>query len=111
VARRSSKRQVVLTGPDARGGPSPATLPLGTLRDVRETLARYNTGPDGAPQTGGTERLYGPGMVVEIAASAEVVQQALATINDEDTALPVLMRLCKEQRWRLVDVESGRVFG
>lgn len=79
---------------------------------MREALARFNTGPDGSPAGGtGLERLHGPGFVLEVSTSVEPVTQALASINDEDAALPVLMRACKALGWRLMDLESGRVFG
>jgi hypothetical protein len=98
----------VLLGPEGPG----AAAPLGTLREVRERLANFNTSTDGAPGKGmGTEILYGPGMVVELPTSIEPVAQAIATVSDEEIAWPVLMRICKTLRWRLMDMESGRVFG
>lgn len=89
-----------------------AAGPLGSARDVREILARANTAPDGSGKsTSGLERLHGPGMVVEFSTSQDPVTQAVASLNDDDLALPVLFRLCKAQGWRLMDVESGRTFG
>ena len=95
-------------GPEKSGAPQP----LGTRKQVAETLACFNTGPDGAPsKNAGTEFLYGPGMTVEIPTTADTVNQAIASISDEDIALPVLMNMCKKLSWKLMDIESGRVFG
>lgn len=102
------KRQLVMMGPDRNGSAGA----LGARREVRETFARFNTAPDGSNKDSmGLERLHGPGMVVEIATSVDPVTQAVASINDEDIALPVLFKLCKTTGWRLMDMESGRIFG
>lgn len=104
---RKKSRQIVLMGKDAGSGNA---APLGPRREVRETLARFNTSTDGSSTAGSPlERLYGPGMVVELPTSVEPLTQAIATMNDEDTAFPVLVKLCRETGWRLMDVESGRV--
>lgn len=84
--------------------------PLGLLREVRATLARFNTAGDGSPP-GVLERLHGPGFVVELPTGNPDVNQAIVTVNDEDTAFPVLMKLCKSLGWSLMDMESGRTFG
>ncbi|MDX2131995.1 MAG: hypothetical protein SFY69_08085 [Planctomycetota bacterium] len=105
MARKKS-RQIVLMGKEGAGD----APPLGKVREVRDTLAGFNTSGDGsAPGGMGLERLYGPGMVVEIPTSVEPVTQVIATMNDEETAFPVLMKLCKLTGWRMMDVESGRV--
>lgn len=89
-----------------------AARPLGTRREVAEQLACFNTGPDGAASANaGTEFLYGPGMTIEIPTSSETVNQAIASISDDEIALPVLMCMCKKLAWKLMDIESGRVFG
>lgn len=93
-------------GPDRAG----ETQPLGPIRDVRAALARFNTAGDGTPP-GVLERLFGPGMVVELPTGQDVVNQAIVTTNDEDTSFPVLMRLCKTLGWRMMDMESGRTIG
>ncbi|QOJ00290.1 MAG: hypothetical protein HRU70_07235 [Phycisphaeraceae bacterium] len=105
------KRQVVLMkagGP--KGEPAP---PLGTHRDVRDALARFNTAPDGAVRSkaAGTEVLHGPGMLVEIPTTTDTVQQAMVTMTDDDIAWPVLERLCRGLQWKMVDLETGRAFG
>jgi hypothetical protein len=90
-----------------------AAPPLGSRGVVRDSLANYNTAPDGAPpRTGaGTEILYGPGMIVELPLSQDTIMQAMVTVNDEDTAMPVLLRACRALGWAMVDLESGRTFG
>ncbi len=104
VAR--SRRQLALTCKPAGGST------LGTRREVLDKLARFNTAPDGSPAGGGgTERIYGPGFTVELATSTDLIAQALLSLNDEDIAWPVLMRLCKELAWSMTDLESGRTFG
>ncbi len=93
-------------------GPGGAMTPLGTLREVRERLAGFNTSMDGSPPRGmGTELLHGPGLIVEIATSLDPVSQAIVTINDEDIAMAVLFRMCKSQGWKMMDMETGRTFG
>ena len=95
-------------GPDRAGSP----LPLGTRKEVTAKLCCFNTGPDGAgPSSTGTEFLYGPGMVIEVPTTTDQVTQAIASISDEEIALPVLMKMCKTLQWRLMDIESGRMFG
>lgn len=85
---------------------------LGTLNQVRSTLADFNTSPDGGPtKSMGTDFLYGPGFTLEIATSADPVMQAIISVSDDDLALPCLMRLCKTKGWKLMDLESGRTFG
>jgi hypothetical protein len=104
----AKRRQVVLTRKPAQG----ETRPLGTRREVGDTLGRYNTSPDGGPARGaGTETLYGPGMVVELPTASTSIVQAMVSMTDEELALPVLMRMCKEQGWQMVDLETGRAFG
>jgi len=105
VARK--RRQLVIMAEQA-GAPRP----LGTRREVSAALACFNTAPDGAlTSNSGTEFLYGPGMTIEIPTSTEQVNQAIANISDDEIALPVLMNMCKKLSWKLMDIESGRVFG
>lgn len=100
-------RQVVLMKP-GKPGEMP---PLGSVREFRACMANYNTASDGGePKAAGTEFLYGPGLVLEIASGQDEVKQAIVTLQDEDVAFPVLSRLCKEQGWSLMDMETGRMF-
>lgn len=114
------KRQLVLvrfgTKPDGTRDPS-VTKPLGPAREIKDSLAKYNTAPDGAASMSmGTEMLHGPGMVVELPPPMDgsknaPVNQALVNVSDEDIAWPVLSRACKSLGWSMMDVESGKVFG
>ena len=100
----------MLLGPAISDPASPDAKPLGSLSAVREILANCNTGPDGGPAPAtGTQRLYGPGMTIEIALGIDPVTQAIASVNDEPTAWPVLSRLCQTHKWRLMDIETGRI--
>lgn len=104
------KRQIVLMRSSTV---AEAPKPLGSRKDVREILARFNTGIDGSPPkpTSSTEVLHGPGMVVELPTTTETVVQAMVTMTDDDIAWPVLMRICQQLKWKMVDLESGRSFG
>jgi hypothetical protein len=97
--------------PDAK--PGDPLLPMGDVSSVRRALADFNTAPDGAPPKPNamTEILYGPGMIVEIPLNQEEVVQCMVSINDVDTALPVLLRLSKQLKWMMLDIESGRSYG
>lgn len=104
------KRSVIVMksvgpGDDDEGMPS-----LGDQREVAEVLARYNTAADGSPPraTSGVTVLHGPGMLVEMASGADEVRQLMVTMTDEDFAFPVLARMCREQKWTLLDPESGQ---
>ncbi|MGP1345188.1 MAG: hypothetical protein ACTS3F_00785 [Phycisphaerales bacterium] len=103
-------------GPESAGlDPSTAAVlnavPLGTAREFATAAARFNIAPDGNPMT--TNVLYGPGVLVQLpfAAPDDPVQQALVSLIEDDIAWPVLIRLCKANRWKMMDPESGRTFG
>ena len=87
--------------------------PLGSLEEVRETLGGVNTACDGSSRSAqtGTLVMHGPGLVAEIATGVEPVSQVMVTIQDEEMAWPVLMRLCLGANWAMMDVETGRTFG
>lgn len=108
----ASKRLLVLV-PAPEPGATPGNgKPLGTIREIREKLASFNTASDGAARKAlGTELLHGPGIVVELPSSQDQVNQALVTVIEEDIAWPVLMRLCRRLGWALMDPNTGRVFG
>lgn len=94
-----------------RQGAPGAMPPLGSPAEFRAALAAFNTSPDGSPpKAAGTEILYGPGMVVEMPTTVEVITQAIVTLQDEDIAWPVLTRLCKSLGWSMMDMETGRTF-
>jgi len=102
------RRQIVLLSPKDGGGMNA----LGTPAELRAKFANFNTGPDGGPNTSmGTEFFHGPGIAVELPSGQDVITQAIVSISDEDIAWPVLGRLCKSTGWKMMDMESGRVFG
>ena len=104
------KRQIVIvsSAPADEGLP-----PLGTMDEVAEALADFNTAADGSPRSAsaGTVVLHGPGLVVELPMGLDRVTQGLVTLVDEDVAWPVLMKLVKSLPWKLLDLETGRSFG
>ena len=109
-----AKRQLVLTA--ARGDDDDYPPSLGPLKAVLKTLKAYNcwadgSGPDGVGRAPGMALVHGPGMVLEIPAATDEVMQILATMTDEEYAFPVLLRLCRENGWTMMDPESGRAFG
>ncbi len=86
--------------------------PLGSPAEFAAILASFNTGPDGGPvESTGTETYFGPGIAVELASGQNPVTQAIVSLVDEDIAWPVLSRLCKKTGWKMMDMESGRMFG
>ena len=110
-------RQVILFASDAPPAGAPAnstgkTRPLGEKREVLKTLARFNTAPDGS--RGGDTIAYGPGMVVQFPLSggaADDVNQVLVAINEDEIAWAVLQNICRQTGWKLMDPDTGRVFG
>lgn len=100
-------RSVSPTDDDDRGLP-----PLGEQADILRILERYNTAPDNGPPGKkaelGLATLHGPGMVVEYSTADRSVRQLMVTMTDDDFAFPVLARLCREQRWALLDPETGQ---
>lgn len=88
---------------------------MGTTSEVTASLSHFNIGSDGAPpgkNAGlGTVLMHGPGMVVEMAPMGNEVRQIMITMTDEDFAFPVLMRMCKANKWTMLDPESGRRLG
>lgn len=101
-------RQLVLVGGESSGG---GNAPLGTKREIVRTLAKYNTAPDGSPDTPGL--LYGPGIRLELPMvdDRDEVNQVMVTLLEEETAWAVVTRLCRQLGWRMMDPETGRVFG
>lgn len=118
----AKKRTIILM---KSGGPGEGLQPLGSLREVAQSLAQCNIAPDGSGPFGfgermGTGVLFGPGMVLEIPLNEEPtsnkgqgpeIAQVLVSVTDEDFGFPVLMRLCKLNGWKMMDPDSGRTFG
>ncbi len=104
------KRQIVIVSAQQADEGLP---PLGTIAEVSDALAAFNTAPDGSKgiDEASTVVLHGPGLVVELPMGLDRVTQGLVTLIDEDVAWPVLMRLVKNLPWKLLDLETGRSFG
>lgn len=108
----ASKRLLVLVPAPENGKSVPAARPLGTIREIRDRLAMFNTASDGGVKKSlGTELLHGPGIIVELPSGQPEVNQALVTLIEEDIAWPVLMRMCRKLNWALQDPNTGRIFG
>jgi len=108
----AKKRQIVLMkAPPKTDRPGTPAGPLGTPKEVRESLARFNTASDGSARQTGTEVLHGPGMIVELPQGVDQVQQAMVTVLDDDIAWPVLSRVCRHLQWKMIDLETGMSFG
>jgi hypothetical protein len=104
------RRTLVLVGPEGRAPGENA--PLGKLREVRDLFANYNTMTDGSPTEGQPLiRLHGPGIAIELSTSNDPVTQAMCHITDETIAWGVLERVCRATKWRLMDMETGRLMG
>jgi len=101
-------RQLILTPVSSEEG---GTSGLGRKREVLRQLGQFNTAPDGSPESFGVA--HGPGFLVELpmVEDKDEVTQMMVTVLDEETAWPVLARLCKQHRWQMVDPASGRSFG
>lgn len=83
---------------------------LGSPRALERRLRPFNIAPDGAKGAIGTLAFYGPGLVIEVPSALETINQLMASIDDDETAWPVLARLCRELGWKMMDPESGRTF-
>ena len=110
----AKKRHLVLIRP--QGDPLPGavseTEALGTPKEVSKAVQRFNTATDGFPSPSlGLETLHGPGYTMQIPTSADQVRQVMVTVVDDETAWPVLSRLCRALEWKMMDQETGRVFG
>ena len=86
---------------------------LGNCSEVQAILARYNTAADGSTRKDNTTSvtmLFGPGMYAELFADGPraPVTQIMVTMTDQDFAFPVLTRVAREQKWTLLDPESGQ---
>ncbi|MSR19042.1 MAG: hypothetical protein EXS00_07755 [Phycisphaerales bacterium] len=78
--------------------------PLGSRADVLQSLAGLNIASDGTSEG----LLHGPGIMLEMMPQEDPVRQILLSINDEDIAWSVIMRMLGKLPWELLDPESGR---
>lgn len=114
----AKKRTLLLLNsvpPQSAGGMEP----LGSISQVRRIMLNFNIAADGSGPLGlgerlGTGVLHGPGMILEIPLPHDEpdpdIKQILIAVTDEDFAWPVISRLCKSQKWKLMDPETGRSF-
>ncbi len=108
----SKKRVLVLINPRDPDDPGAGNAPLGSEREVCDSLARFNTAPDGAQITRlGTMVLHGPGYTIEYAMGHDKIMQAMVVVNNMDFGYPVLSKLCRALGWKMQDTESGQIFG
>lgn len=109
-----SSRQLILVKPEP--GAEPGTVgqmqPMGRVGSISTELVTYNTSPDGSRGSAlGTERLYGPGFTMQLPTTTDTVTQIMVSVSEQDTAWPVLSRICRAMGWRMQDMETGAVFG
>ena len=108
----AGRRQLVLIRPDPDDDAGIATVALGSIDEIVESLSAFNTAPDGsASRSLGTAVLYGPGFIVELPSAQDTINQALVNGSDDETAWPVLSRMCKTYDWKMQDAKTGRIFG
>jgi len=106
VAKRS--RMMVLS---RRTEPGEEPEPLGTIEQIEKMLAAFNTAEDGSSNTTlGLLRLHGPGFVLDLPTSIDKPMQMMASVNDDETAWPVLSRICRNLGWSMTDGETGQTF-
>lgn len=105
------KRQLVLIKLKDPEDRLSETVPLGSIDSFAESVAPFNTAPDGSASEGVTRSFYGPGVIIEVSSVSPEVRQALVYCYNEDMAFPVLYRMCRARGWKLQDMESGQMFG
>ena len=109
MAKRRQLALIKLEDPEDRFS---TTVPMGSKAEFEDALEPFNIGTDGGTgKNTGSVTYYGPGLIIEIVPMDDVVRQALVYCQNEDFAFPVLYRLCKANRWKLQDMESGQMFG
>ncbi|MGI9014096.1 MAG: hypothetical protein ACR2GY_07590 [Phycisphaerales bacterium] len=95
-------QQIVILGDGSSNGE--AMTIIGPRDEVLRDLAACNTASDGVTD----DVLFGPGFRIELAPGQDPLTQMLLTIDDEDIAWIVLLRLARQFRWKLLDPMSGR---
>lgn len=104
-------RQVILFKPIDPGMPAGGMSDLGSLGRVVASLEPFNIAPDGSIGSAlGTVTLHGPGLVVDLPSSTDELTQVMVTVVEDETAWPVLARMCRELGWKMMDTETGRTF-
>lgn len=109
---KNKKRTLVLIKPKDPDDPIAGNFPLGTPKELNNSLGKFNTKTDGSSQQSrGTVILHGPGFTVEYALGHDSIMQAMVLVNNTDFAWPVLSKLCKATGWKMQDADSGQIFG
>lgn len=109
-----SSRQIVLVrlldGEEEGSNTILNSVPLGSAREVKEQLSRFNIAPDGSPESAGI--LYGPGLLIQMpmVGPDDPVNQVMVSI-EEEIGWPVIQRACKQLQWKMMDPATGRMFG
>jgi hypothetical protein len=80
------------------------TAPLGTRAEVIAQLGGLNT----MPEREGEDTLWGPGIRIDLPPDKDPVTQMLLSIVEEEIAWLVIMRLARECKWKVLDMETGR---
>ena len=111
--RLARDRQIViLKAAGETGEVSTEMLPLGSMAEVTEAFAAFNTADDGSGRkSGGAHLLHRAGVVGLRPALDGKDSQGLGTMRDEDLAWSVLWRLSRKNGWRMMDPNSGQTFG
>lgn len=97
--------------PETGAGPTMLNaVPLGTMPQITRTLGEFNIAPDGDPLTQGI--LFGPGLTVQLPMTGDrdPVIQVMVTLDEEDMAWPVVLRLCRKLEWKIMDPGTGKIF-
>jgi hypothetical protein len=84
---------------------------LGRFVEVERMLRPFNIAPDGSPTAMGV--LWGPGITIQMPMvdRDDPVMQLMVSLNDETIAWPVLERVCRVLKWKMMDPNTGAVFG
>lgn len=88
------------------------SVPLGSYDQVMDALKHFNTTPDGSDAPEGFGVLYGPGLIAQMpmVGRSDPVMQVAISMTEEEIAWPVIMRICRQLGWMMMDPSSGRTF-
>ena len=78
---------------------------IGARAELLDQLSHYNT----APESGDADDiLYGPGIRIELP-PGDPINQLLLSVTEEEIAWPVMLRLCRDFHWSILDPNTGRM--
>jgi len=78
--------------------------PIGSRDELLGRLSHYNTAPESEQSD---EVLFGPGIRLEMP-PGDSINQLLLSITEEEIAWPVMLRLCRDFKWSILDPNTGR---